>query len=310
MSQLVQTDLVIIGGGPGGYTAAFYAADHGLKVTLVEKHLNLGGVCLNVGCIPSKTLLHVASVKEKACKAKDFGIIFNEPKIDLDKMRAYKNSIINKMSKGLNQLSKMRKVNVIPGVARFLSSTELEVVADKNKKTKISFKNAIIATGSKPIMPKHLVIDQDKVMDSTRALELVDIPKRLLIVGGGVIGLELGSCYAALGSKIIVVEALNDIITGADKDLVSILKKKLAKEFEAIHTNTLVERIVKKKEALSVTYKGKKGKDGSHHESILVDKVLLSIGRRPNSNEIGLENTQVQVDDKSFIQVDNSNENQ
>ena len=294
-----KADLVIIGGGPGGYTAAFYAADRGLSVTLIERHKSLGGVCLNVGCIPSKTLLHLASFKEKANKFKEHGIIFDQIRIDLDKIRNFKNSVIDKMRMGLNQLSKNRNIRLIRGEASFKDSHTLQVEQQQRGKQIISFAHAIIATGSKPIVPEAFKLNSKRLIDSTDALEINDIPKELLIVGGGVIGLEMGQVYSSFGSKVTIIEALDDIGGGVDEDLLRVLKKKLSTCFHEIHVKSLVTKIVDKGDFLEVHYK----KEGNVFQKNF-DKVLLSIGRKPNADHLKLENTKAQKDSKGFIKVD------
>lgn len=300
MSQ--STEVLVIGGGPGGYTAAFYAADMGKKVTLVEKDNNLGGVCLNVGCIPSKALLHLAALKEEAEAVDAHGISFGKAKIDIDKVRSFKESVIGKMTGGLKGLAKARKVEVMQGTARFTGSTEVEIATKEGGSTKLSFEKCIIAVGSRPVVPGAFDIGSDRVMDSTGALELKDIPKRLLIVGGGVIGLEMGNVYASFGSEVTVIEALPNLAMGADRDVFKPLENKLKKQFKNILTNTMVEKLEKKGDTIEVSYKAK---DGDKSEKAVFDRVLLSIGRRPNSENLGLENTAVKVSERGFIEVDN-----
>lgn len=296
--------LVIIGGGPGGYPAAFHAADHGFKVTIVNAEPRLGGVCLQRGCIPSKALLHLGKLITEAREAKQHGISFGEPQIDLDGVRHFKNSVIDKLSEGVNQLSKVRKVNVIAARGTFVSSTELKLTAVEGcpapPSETITFDHAIIATGSSPVMPPPFRLGDPRIMDSTGALELVDIPKKLLVIGGGYIGLEMGSVYAALGSEVTVVELLSNILPAADRDLVRPLQKKLEGLFKGgIHLNTKVEGMTATPAGIVVKLSG----EGIAPE-LTFDRVLVSVGRRPNSSNLGLENTQVQLDEKGFVKVD------
>jgi dihydrolipoamide dehydrogenase len=296
--------LVIIGGGPGGYPAAFHAADHGFKVTIINAEARLGGVCLQRGCIPSKALLHLGKLITEARDAKQHGITFGEPQINLDEVRKFKNSVIAKLSDGVSQLSKVRKIDVIAARATFINSTTIKLTTVPDcpapPSETLSFDHAIVATGSSPIMPPPFQLGDPRVMDSTGALELVDIPKKLLVIGGGYIGLEMGSVYAALGSEVTVVELLSGILPAADRDLVRPLQKKLEGLFKGgIHLNTKVE-------SMSATPAGIVVKlDGSGiAPELTFDRVLVSVGRRPNSRDLGLENTQVEVDNKGFIKVD------
>lgn len=291
----IQTDLVVIGAGPGGYTGAFYAADNGLKVTLINKFEKLGGVCLNVGCIPSKALLHVVKVLEDSKEASEIGIEFSAPKIDLNKIREYKNSVIKKMTGGLDQLSKVRKVERVYGLAKFQDATHV-IVNGTDGETLVEFKHCIIATGSRPIVPAIFDIKSEKVMDSTGALDLKDIPAELLVIGGGVIGLELGSVYASLGSQVTVVEALPNIANGADADLVRPLEKRLSTLFKAIHKSSKVLSLKDTGSKVEASFESE-GKTITN----LYDRVLLSIGRRPNSENLGLEKAGVQTTDRGFI---------
>jgi len=292
--------LAVIGAGPGGYAAAFYAADQGMEVTLIAPEKNPGGVCLYVGCIPSKALLHVAEVISEAKHAQDFGINFGVPKIDLDKLRNWKNEVVEKLTGGAGQLSKLRKVNYIRGTARFLDAGTLEVEDESKKNSKLLFKNAIIATGSSPAKVPGLSIDSPRVMDSTSALEIEDIPKSLLVIGGGYIGLEMGTVYATLGSNVTVVEMKDGLLPGVDRDLVNELSKRLQGLFAEILLNTTVVSLAEQKNSIKVSLKGS---DAKSQEKIF-DKVLISVGRKPNSKNIGLENTKVEISDKGFIKVD------
>jgi len=296
--------LVIIGGGPGGYPAAFHAADHGFQVTIINAEPRLGGVCLQRGCIPSKALLHLGKLITEAREAKHQGITFGEPQIDLDGVRNFKNSVIDKLSDGINQLSKARKVTVISARATFVNSTTVKLAAVEGcpppPSETISFDHAIVATGSSPIMPPPFRLGDPRVMDSTGALELADIPKKLLVIGGGYIGLEMGSVYAALGSEVTVVELLSGILLAADRDLVRPLQKKLEALFTGgIHLNTKVEGMTATAQGIVVKLTG----EGIAPE-LTFDRVLVSVGRRPNSKDLGLENTQVELDEKGFIKID------
>ena len=298
MSQ--STQVVVIGAGPGGYAAAFYAADLGMQVTLVDPAVNPGGVCLYRGCIPSKALLHVAEVINEARHAEAWGVSFGAPKIDLDRVRAFKTKVVNQLTGGLGQLSKQRKVQYLQGTAAFVDAHTLEVRGDGAAKgDALTFEHAIIATGSVPSTIPGLSIDSPRVMDSTGALELPDIPTSLLVVGGGYIGLELGSVYAALGTKVTVVEMTDGLLPGADRDLVNVLAKRIESICEAVLLNTKVVAMKDAKSGIAVTFEGEGGaKDRTF------DRVLVSIGRRPNSAVPGLDRTAVKLDRRGFIQVD------
>ncbi|MGA1714613.1 MAG: dihydrolipoyl dehydrogenase [Methylophilaceae bacterium] len=292
-------DLVVLGSGPGGYTAAFRAADLGLKVALVEKFSNIGGVCLNVGCIPSKALLHMAKVITEAEDASHHGITFGKPHIDLDKLRNWKNDdVVGKLTGGLTQMAQQRGVTVIQGYGKFLNEHTF-VIEDQNQNTtNISFKSAIIAAGSKPIVipntPNH-----PNIIDSTGALEFKDIPQRMLIIGGGIIGLEMGTVYDALGTKITVVELADGLMQGCDRDLVRPLQKRMEKRFEHIFLQTKVVKMTADGDLIKVTFEGK---DGTFEDTF--NKVLVSVGRIPNGKLIDAEKAGVSVDDRGFIAVD------
>jgi dihydrolipoamide dehydrogenase len=292
-------DIVVIGAGPGGYPAAFAAADHGLNVTLVNAEPSPGGVCLQRGCIPSKALLHVAKLINEAKDAEECGLTFGKPKIDLDKLRGFKDSVISGLTGGIGQLCKARGVNLVEAFATFIDSNTLELAKPDGSKEKLRFKHAIVATGSSPTMPSFFDLGDDRVMDSTGALALADIPKKLLVVGGGYIGLEMGSVYAALGSEVTVVEMLSGLLPGADRDLVRPLQKRLQGQFKAIHLNTKVASLKAKRAGIVAELEG----EGVESPQTF-DRVLISIGRRPNSRGFGLENTKVTVDEKGFITVD------
>ena len=292
-------DVVVIGAGPGGYPAAFAAADHGLKVTLVNAEPSPGGVCLQRGCIPSKALLHVAKLINEANEAEECGLSFGKPKIDLDKLRSFKESVIGGLTGGIGQLCKARGVTLVEAFATFVDSNTLDLAKPDGSKEKLQFKHAIVATGSSPTMPSFFDIGDDRVMDSTGALALADIPKKLLVVGGGYIGLEMGSVYAALGSEVTVVEMLSGLLPGADRDLVRPLQKRLEGQFKSIHLNTKVASLKAKRAGIVAELEG----EGVESPQTF-DRVLISIGRRPNSRGFGLENTKAEVDEKGFIKVD------
>jgi dihydrolipoamide dehydrogenase len=295
------TQLVVIGAGPGGYAAAFYAADRGLQVTLVDPEKNPGGVCVYRGCIPSKALLHVADVISESAHAKDFGVEFGTPKIDLDKLRDFKNKVVGTLTAGAGQVRNLRKIQHLQGIAAFRDARTLDIDLLDGKKETLTFDHCIIATGSVPTRIPGLSIDSPRLMDSTGALDLPDIPKSLLVVGGGYIGLELGSVYAALGSKVTVVEMTGGLLPGADRDLVAILAKRIAQITEAVWLNTKVTGMKEVKDGISVTFEGE-GKSGDQ----VFDRVLVSIGRRPNSAIAGLDKVGVEVDKRGFIVTDKS----
>lgn len=294
------TQLVVIGGGPGGYAAAFYAADLGMQVTLVDMEPNPGGVCLYRGCIPSKALLHVAKVASEAKHASHWGLTYAEPTIDLDKLRSFKEGVVNKLTGGLGQLSKQRKITFIQGKASFVDAKNLSIELAAGGTQALSFENAIIATGSYPTRIPGLDIKSDRLMDSTGALDLPEIPKTLLVVGGGYIGLELGSVYAALGTKVTVVEMTDGLLPGADRDLVTFLARRLETTMDKILLKTKVTGMKDAKNGITVSMELS---DGSKSETTF-DRVLVSIGRRPNSAIPGLDKTGVTVSDKGFITVD------
>lgn len=296
-----KTQLVVIGAGPGGYTAAFYAADCGMDVTLVEAQ-HPGGTCLNVGCIPSKALLHISKLLEETKHASEAGIFYEEPKIDLSKVRDYKSGVVNQLKGGVRTLAKARKVNLIDGFATFTGKNSVSIKTAKGVQ-ELEFEHCIIATGSVPVIPGPLKIDSPRVMDSTGALEMADIPETFLVVGGGVIGLELGSVYASMGSKVTVIEALDHIANGADRDLVRPLEKYFKKKFESIKVKTMVKGLKEEGDKITVEYENK---DGVASESF--DRVLLCIGRRPNSEKLELSQAGLQADERGFIQTNKSME--
>lgn len=293
------TELAVVGGGPGGYPAAFLAADLGMQVTLIDPESKPGGVCLYRGCIPSKALLHVARLLTEAREAAEWGIDFSEPKIDLDRLRDWKESVVQQLTGGARQLSDLRKINFIQGQARFLDAGTLKIQKPAGEEEILTFEQAVVATGSRPATLPNLSLDSDRLMDSTRALELRDIPKTMLVIGGGYIGLELGTVYAALGSQVSVVEMMPGILPGVDRDLVRVLSKRLEQLFHSIMLNTTVAEIHEVEEGLKVKFEG----DVEETERVF-EKVLMSVGRKPNSGDLGLENTGVEIDQRGFIQVD------
>lgn len=300
--QDMNKNIVVIGGGPGGYAAAFYAADLGMNVTLVDMEKNPGGVCLYRGCIPSKALLHVAKLINETKEAKSWGIDFGEPQIDIDKLRAFKNKVVKKLTGGLGLLSSQRKINYVQGRASFASSSSIIVSKEDGSKEEISFDKAIIATGSVIASIPSLQIESRRLLNSTSALDLPAIPKSLLVVGGGYIGLELGSVYAALGSKVSVVEFMDRILPGADQDLVAHLQKRISKSFDKIMLQSKVVEIKEEGEELIVKIENKDKQIEEHH----FDYVLMSIGRKPQTAGLGLENTKVKVNEKGWIIADKS----
>ncbi|MDA0840576.1 MAG: dihydrolipoyl dehydrogenase [Planctomycetota bacterium] len=295
-----KTRVAIVGAGPGGYPAAFLAAHHGMDVTLIDKEANPGGVCLYRGCIPSKALLHIAKLLNEAAHADALGIEFGKPKIDLEKLRAWKDSVIAKLTGGLGMMRNLHKVKQVQGTARFESSGRLIVAGESGPDQAVEFDYAIVATGSRPVQIPALSIDSPKVMDSTTALELADIPKSLLVIGGGYIGLELGSVYQALGSKVTVVEMTPGILPGADRDLADVLHQQLAGRFE----NILLETRVLEMKAQRTGIKVRMAELDGELPARTFSKVLVSVGRRPNSENLGLENTEVEVNERGFIEVD------
>lgn len=293
----IHTEVLVLGAGPGGYTAAFRAADLGKQVVLIEKHTKLGGVCLNVGCIPSKALLHVAKVISEAEDVAHHGVTFAKPKIDIDKVRSWKESIISKLTGGLTALARQRKVQVVQGSAKFTSPNHVAVETKDGKKT-ISFDTTIIAAGSSVTRIPGFPYDDPRLIDSTGALQLQDVPKRLLIIGGGIIGLEMATVYDALGSKITVVELMDQLMPGADKDLVKPLHKRIEKRYEAIYLKTKVSKIEAQKSGLRVSFEGEQAP-----EPQLYDRVLMAVGRRPNGRDIGADAAGVTVNERGFIPV-------
>lgn len=292
--------LVVIGAGPGGYAAAFHAADLGLKVSLIDKEPNPGGVCLYRGCIPTKALLHAAKVVMEARDADKMGITFEKPKIDVDKLRSWKNSVVEKLTQGLGYLCKKRKIEYIQASARFLDSHTLDVQKKNNETEKISFEQAILATGAVPATLPMLSPDLKNVMNSKGALDLENIPETMLVIGGGYIGLELGNAYAAFGTKITVAEMTPGLMPGSDPELIKVLKKRLENTFESIMLNTKVAQVSQDGEQLKAAFEGR----NIEKREGVYDKILYSVGRKPNSKDIGLENTDVEVDDKGVVTID------
>ena len=296
------TQVVVIGAGPGGYAAAFYAADLGMQVALVDPEANPGGVCLYRGCIPSKALLHVAAVINEAEHAAAWGVSFGSPKIDAGKVRAFKEQVVSQLTGGVGQVARLRKINYIQGTAAFRDPGALEITLTKGGTETLQFEHAVIATGSRPAAVPGLSIDSPRVMDSTAALDLPDVPKSLLVVGGGYIGLELGTVYAALGSKVTVVEMTDGLLPGADRDLVNVLAKRVNAMCEAVLLKTKVVSTKEAKDGIAVTFEGELPEGVAKEQTF--DRVLVSVGRKPNSAVPGLEKTRVKVGQRGFIEVD------
>ncbi len=295
----LHAEVVVLGSGPGGYTAAFRAADLGKRVVLVERYPIIGGVCLNVGCIPSKALLHVAEVIEEAKDLESRGVAFGKPKINLDELRGFKDSVVGRLTKGLSALAKKRKVEVVQGSGTFSSSTTLRVESEAGSKT-ISFDHAIVAVGSRVIEIPGIPWDDPRVMDSTAALEIEEIPKKLLVIGGGIIGLEMATVYGGLGSRLTIVEMMDCLIPGCDRDLVKPLERRLKRRYKAeIHLGTKVVEVKPLKRGLKVRFEG-----GKEPAPATFDRVLVAVGRRPNGDRIGAGSAGLAVDDRGFIAVD------
>ena len=299
MSETKHTQVLVIGSGPGGYPAAFHAADLGLEVTLVDLAENPGGVCLYRGCIPSKALLHAAAVMNETKEAATFGLTFEGIDLDVDKLRSWKDSVVKRLTGGLGQLTKQRKVDFVQGRATFVDSRTAAVSCADGSDMRITFDHAILATGSVPARVP-IFPESPRIMDSTGALELPDVPDRLLVVGGGYIGLELGQAYASFGASVSVVEMLPGILAGADKDLARVLAQRLKKQFAAIMVDTKVVEMKDAGDAVDVTFETKAGE----RKTETFDRVLVSVGRKPVTSDLGLENTKVQVGDDGFVVVD------
>ena len=298
-SEPTATRLLVLGAGPGGYPAAFLAAELGMDVTLVDTAENPGGVCLYRGCIPSKTLLNVAHILETAESASHFGVTFQEPTVDLDRLREWKNEVVKKMTGGLGQLSRARKVKYVQGRGRFVDAHTLRVTND-SELTDVGFDHAIIATGSVPAIPGPLRVESDRIWDSTDALEIPEVPDRLLVVGGGYIGLELGSVYAALGSAVTVVEMTGTLLPGADRDLVAILEKRVNAQMHEVLLHTTVVSLEEDGDIVRATLSGSE----TESEQREFDRVLIAVGRRPNSADLGIEDLGVVVNERGFIETD------
>ena len=294
------TQLAVIGGGPGGYAAAFLAADLGMQVTLIDQEPNPGGVCLYRGCIPSKALLHVAKVLEDARQATHWGVTFAAPTIDVGKLRNWKDGVIRKLTGGLGDLCKRRGVAFVQGRATFVDATTLSVQASQGEEQHLTFAHAIVATGSRPSTLPHLTLDSPRLLDSTSALTLSDIPRTLLVIGGGYIGLEMGSVYAALGTQVSVVEMTSGLLPGVDRDLVNILSTRLKQSLAAVMLNTTVVAIHEESNGIRVTFEGTEVREPQQ----VFDKVLVAVGRRPNAQGLGLEHTRVEITPRGFITVD------
>jgi dihydrolipoamide dehydrogenase len=292
----VHAGVLVLGSGPGGYSAAFRAADLGLEVVLVERYPTLGGVCLNVGCIPSKALLHVAKVIAESQTMSEHGVGFGAPEIDVDALRSWKDGVVGKLVKGVGGMARQRKVQVVQGDARFTGPHMLEV-AGEDGTTRVSFDHAIVAAGSRSVQLPGIPHDDPRVMDSTGALELAEVPERLLVVGGGIIGLEMATVYDALGSQVTVVEMADQLIPGCDADLVKPLHKRIAARYAAIHLNTKVEGIEAREDGLHASYSG-------DVEDAVFDRVLVAVGRTPNGAGLGLDRAGVEVDERGFVGVD------
>jgi dihydrolipoamide dehydrogenase len=298
----ITSELTVLGAGPGGYIAAFYAADLGKEVTLIDQEPNPGGVCLYRGCIPSKALLHIAKLIYEAKEAEKWGISFGKPEINLDKIRKFKENVVSKLTGGLGQLSKQRKINYIQGKGKFINDRELLVESANGEEIIVEFQNCIIATGSLAASIPAFNVDPDRIWNSRSALNLPVIPQKLLTIGGGYIGLELSTVYASLGSDVTVVEMLPNILNGVDRDLAIFLEKSLKNKLKAIYTNTKVSKVEKTANGVAVEFEGANVEPKVQE----FDYVLVSVGRIPNSKNIGLENTKVQVNEKGFIIVNHS----
>ena len=296
---MITAQVVVVGGGPGGYSAAFLAADLGLSTALVDPEVNPGGVCVYRGCIPSKALLHVADLIDESRQARAWGVDFQEPAIDLAKLRQFKNRVVQRLTSGTGQLVKYRKVRYLQGYAELLDAHHLRVKLVDGAEEQVEFEHAILATGSVPVIPPMLKVDDPRVMDSTTALDLPDIPKSLLVIGGGYIGLEIGSVYRALGSAVTVVEMTSGLLPGADRDLVEVLAKRVQHTMASVMLDTTVVKMVPESRGVRVTFDGQ-----SSAPEQLFDRVLVAVGRRPSSKIPGLDRTKVQVDERGFIIVD------
>ncbi len=299
---MTSTQLAVVGAGPGGYATAYLAADLGLSVTMIDPEANPGGVCTYRGCIPSKALLHVAKLIDESRHASAWGVSFGEPKVDLARLRAWKDAVVTKLTTGNGQIGRMRKVNYLQGRAEIVDPHTLRVALASGGTEEIGAEHLVIATGSRPATIPALAIDSKRMLDSTSALDLPDVPKSLLVVGGGYIGLELCTVYAALGSAVTLVEMTDGLLPGADRDLVNVLAKRIGQTAKAVMLNTKVIRAQEQSKGIGVTFEGR---DGAEAEQVF-DRVLVSVGRKPNSNIPGLDRTRVVVNQKGFIEVDAS----
>ncbi|MEQ4575935.1 MAG: dihydrolipoyl dehydrogenase [Gammaproteobacteria bacterium] len=300
----IECRMVVLGAGPGGYTAAFRSADLGMDTVLVERYASLGGVCLNVGCIPSKALLHAAAVIDEVAHAGDFGVEFGKPKIALDKLREYKEKVVGTLTKGLAGMAKQRKVRTVTGVAKFVSANELEIAGADGKTQLLRFEQCIIAAGSQAVKLPNFPWDDPRVMDSTDALELAEVPKKLLVVGGGIIGLEMATVYSALGSQVTVVEFMDQLMPGADKDLVKPLADRLKKQNIEVHLKTKAAGVNADKKGITVSFESATEGEKPALEQGTFDRVLVAVGRAPNGKKIDAEKAGVQVTERGFIPVD------
>ena len=295
----MQTEVLVLGSGPGGYTAAFRAADLGKKVTLVERYDTLGGVCLNVGCIPSKALLHAAKVIDSVGDMKEHGVQFGDAKIDIKKLGDWKNGVVSKLTGGLKMLAKQRKVDVLTGVGQLISDRELHLTFKDGKKDTIQFEHMIIATGSRPVMLPFFP-DDARIIDSTGALTLEEVNCKMLVIGGGIIGLEMATVYHALGAEITIVELMDQLIPGADNDIVMPLYKRIKGRYHNIYLKTKVTKIDAKKDGLYVTFEGEQASDKPEK----FDRILAAIGRRPNADQLDCAKAGILVNERGFITVD------
>ncbi|MBX3709045.1 MAG: dihydrolipoyl dehydrogenase [Gammaproteobacteria bacterium] len=295
----MQTEVVVIGSGPGGYTAAFRAADLGKKVVMIERYDAVGGVCLNVGCIPSKALLHAAKVVDEAAEMSEHGIQFGKPKIDTKKLVEWKNNVVTKLTGGVKTLAKVRKVEIVTGVAKFISDHELEVTKKDGSKETVQFQQAVIAVGSRPVKLPFLP-DDPRIIDSTGALKLEEVNGKMLVIGGGIIGLEMATVYHTLGTHITVVELMDQIIPGADNDIVMPLYKRIKGRYENIYLKSKVTQVEAKKDGLYVTFEGEEAPQKPEK----FDRILCAVGRRPNGDQIDAAKAGIKVDERGFIPVD------
>lgn len=299
MAQQQEHEVVVIGGGPGGYAAAFMAADLGLQVALIDPEANPGGVCLYRGCIPSKALLHLVKLRQEALEAEAWGMKFAEPELDISKIRKWKNQVVEKLTGGLGLLTKKRKITYIRGLAQFIDAHTLEITEGNDRGKKVKFQHAILATGSEPAALPGLRFDHQHILNSADALNLKEVPEKLLVIGAGYIGLEMGSIYAGLGSQVSLVEMAGDFMPGADRDLAAVFSKRNKDLFKSAMFETKVTEAQVKKSKVQVKFEGK----NADKDKDTYDKVLVAVGRKPRTKELGMENTKVKVTDKGFVQV-------